>query len=183
MKTISLILVVVSSLLFTGCQTAPMTAKTTIEPMKGVGPLTSVERTTVVTSTGTNISMIESIESPEKGQKDLKLAEIEGRTKVGVAKAKAKSSGGFWGWLATPSPYYYSSGYYGTSYGYGGGYYGGGVTTTYGEGGRNVIYSTPGGYPGTGGRDGGGNGVYSTPGGSPGTGGHDGGGNYTYGRR
>ena len=93
-KTISLVAVSFALLMITGCQTAPMTAKTTLDPMKGVGQVQSVRRTTEVTPTGTNIVMIELNESPEAAQKELRMKELEARTQVGVAKAKAKSSGG-----------------------------------------------------------------------------------------
>lgn len=176
LNTISFGLVAVMFALFTGCQTAPMTAKTTIAPMPHVNPLTSVKRTTVVSSSGTNITMVESVESPEQGQLELKKAELTARTKVGVAKAKAKASrAGFWGWLSTPSPYYYGGGYYSSGYS-GGGYYGG-----IREGGVNYVSSTPGGYPTTSPQYQGGNGIHTTPGGPANTNGRDGGGNYVYG--
>ena len=90
-----------------GCQTAPMTAKSTLTPMKGVQPLTSVKRTTVVTPETTNITMVETIVSPEQGQFELKKAELSGRKKGGVAKAQPHIvwgggygyyGGGSWGW-------------------------------------------------------------------------------------
>jgi hypothetical protein len=83
------------------------------------------------------------------------LAELSGRTQVGVAKAKAKASGGgFWGWMSTPAyPYYSSGGYCGGSAGF---------VTSYGGGCNNMSPNIGGSGPNLGGY------VISPPGGGNG---------------
>ena len=92
--------------------------------MPRVNPLTSVKRTTEVTGTSTNITMMESIKSPEQGQYELRMKELDGQTKAAVAKANRPSFGS---WLFTPA-------YYGGYPNYGDNY------------GGNAVNGTPGGY-------------------------------------
>lgn len=108
-----------------GCGTTVGPAKTTLAPMKGVNPLTSVKRTTEVTSTSTNITMVENIRSPEQGQFELRMKELEGQTGVGVAKANRPGyipgyvSYGY-GYTTPYYPYYYNGYKGGPSGGYDG---------------------------------------------------------------
>lgn len=67
--------IIAATFVLSGCQT------------KNGESLTSVKRTTVVTPGSTNITMVEEIDSSEKGKYNLKRAAIDGRTQVRTARA------------------------------------------------------------------------------------------------
>ena len=96
-----MILAAILATTLTACGTPKVgLARTTIDPMPGVRPLTSVKRTTVVTATSTNITTVEKIESPESAQARLRMKELEGNRDVAVARGNQ------------------SPGYYPATYGY-----------------------------------------------------------------
>ncbi len=104
--------------ILTGCQTAPMTARSRLSE---TGSLVVVEKTTTTHPDG-RVETVEksTTKSPSAGDLEIKKAELHGRTKVGTARANASQ---FWQWLWTPSyPYGYGGGY-------SGGYYGGGYVS------------------------------------------------------
>lgn len=111
-----------ATVILTGCATSPMTARSRMDV---VGPITVVERTTTTTTTadGKTVSSVvekSSTKTAPAGDLELKLAELKGRTQVGVAKAN--------------SPRNNCSPLYGCGSGMGGGF-GGGIISIGGFGG------------------------------------------------
>ena len=103
-KRISGMAAAVLLLLVEGCVYTPMTARSRL----------NVEGEVVVSSTTTtekigDYSVTKTVvtKSSAAGDLELKKAELEGRTRVGVAQA----SGGWWDWFWTPT-YYGGPGYY-----------------------------------------------------------------------
>lgn len=86
MKKLLLVAGIIATAFVSECQTAPM-AETTLRPMPNVGPLTFIKRTTVVTPMTTNITMVETIQSPTAAQKELQLEELRVNRDVEVARA------------------------------------------------------------------------------------------------
>lgn len=107
MKNTFISFVAVVALLFAGCQTAPMTAKSRLDQQGQI-----VEKTTTTTTTSegkTTTTVVEISKTPSAGDLEIKTRELEGRTKV--------SARGFWSGVFGPSPYYpplYGGGYYPT---------------------------------------------------------------------
>lgn len=72
--------------LTTGCATAPMTAKSRL--VVSGEAVVLVEKTTTRADGSTEKVVDKTTKSPAAAELELKLAEIDGRTKVGVAKAE-----------------------------------------------------------------------------------------------
>ncbi|OGI67853.1 hypothetical protein A2738_03160 [Candidatus Nomurabacteria bacterium RIFCSPHIGHO2_01_FULL_42_15] len=136
---------IMTALVLVGCGTPRVgPATTTLDPMKDVGQVRSVKRTTVVTSNSTNITMVELDETPEASQKELRMTELKGQTKASVQEAKRPS-------LYVPTTSYgggyggYPSGSYYPTHNYNRGDMGhhprGTVVTSSGEGGVNTVFS------------------------------------------
>ncbi len=87
----------IMAIMLSGCQTAPMTAKSRLS----VSGLITVTNLTVTITTGTNgvctTNVVQHIvnKSPSAGDLEIKEAELHGRTKVGVAEATHGFGSGF----------------------------------------------------------------------------------------
>lgn len=98
-----------------GCAIAPMTAKSKLSVP---GPVATADTTITLKIVGkdtTKTVVIHSAnKSPAGGDFDLKKVELEGRTKIGVAEARAKGARyfqGYPGYMGYPTGYYPSGVY------------------------------------------------------------------------